>query len=168
VKLIAKFQIKIEKMDLQKWKSLTKTEQNTYWNNVTENYTRYRTTELKYQSYGNNSDERRNNRDERQPCCVGRLYTDEKFPSFSKPDDCSLSVSEDNIYNGSLVDIKMNVVMKWEGYYSQLYDGQMCMYQVNENSTINGIANGLCFSFKGVSLSSGLWPEFICMYEKAA
>ena len=55
--------------------------------------------------------------------------------------------------------------MSWNGYLSQLYDGQLCLYMVNNNSYIKGHDKGTAFYFDGVKLITGKWPEFLCLYE---
>lgn len=99
------------------------------------------------------------------PNNIGLIWCSVPFPHYPQPiQGTSIVLDDDNIYNGHLED-DHPLTMRWEGYITQVYDGDFRMRPVNlETSTISGVCNGIAFHFTGVTLDYGCWPCFIEMY----
>lgn len=133
------------------WNSLSRQSQLDMFSKLTKNYDRYSTYEDKFKI------------PPVAPGYVGRLYTNEPFPHVIVSDS-TVSISYDNIYNGSCIEDQLE--MNWNGYISQLYDGQLHLYAYNiDKASITGINKDEDFEFKGIKLIRGSWPGFLCLYE---
>ena len=99
------------------------------------------------------------------PNCIGLIWCSVPFPHYPKAiQGTTVVLDDDNIYNGRLED-DHPLTMRWEGYITQVYDGDLRMRPVNlETSTITGVCNGIAFHFTGVTLDYGCWPGFIELY----
>jgi hypothetical protein len=111
-----------------------------------------------------------------KPSYIGPLYWNTPFPHYSNRDGTTIQLSENNIYEGSLVDIcvKERVEMNWKGYTCQLYDGILKLCPINSEAEINGTIENIVttgkssvlnFRFVAQNLVSGCYPGFIEMYH---
>lgn len=99
-----------------------------------------------------------------QPGCINGLYCIIAFPEHFGEGWFTM-VDEENIFNGRLQDDEENLTMRWYGYTSMIYDGQLKLGVQSANSWIKGLNNGCPFEFKGNKIVKGAWPEFLCLYE---
>lgn len=124
------------------------------------------TLEEKWKLIGSGYKRVRENVKTSKPDFIGGLYQDIPFPCL-KDGNTYINTETENTYNGSLKYGQNEVVMTWEGYVSQLRDGELKMSPLSqETSTIKGTCNGINFEFRGSTLLFGVWPGFLLIYEK--
>lgn len=104
-----------------------------------------------------------------KPNYIGPLYCNCPMPNYKTKDGTSIELDKDNVYNGTLVDEdKQNndyTTLRWEGYASQLYDGELKLTPINTPASIKGVCNGFNFEFKDTELLFGVWPGFLLLYK---
>jgi hypothetical protein len=102
-----------------------------------------------------------------KPDYIGPLYRNIPMPHYTVTDGTSITLDDDNIFNGTLIDKDEtdNVTMSWKGYTCQLYDGELKMSPINDTATITGTCNGIAFAFDRTELIFGCWPGFLSLYK---
>jgi len=97
------------------------------------------------------------------PNWLPALYCNLMFPNLVH-NDLVISLNENNILEGELILEELNgcsIKMKWDGYVSQLYDGELFLAVIDNNETIEGNINEHQFKFVADKLVSGKWPGFL-------
>jgi hypothetical protein len=89
------------------------------------------------------------------------------MPHYKTKDGTSIQLDCDNVFNGNLVDEDgaTKTHLRWEGYASQLYDGELKLTPVNSPASIKGVCNAFNFEFKDTELLYGVWPGFLLLYK---
>lgn len=101
------------------------------------------------------------------PNSIGTLYCNLPFPNYSLTDS-QCTIDPNNVLCGAMDDDDGidKVRIEWQGYASQLYDGELKLSPQTKNASIRGTCNGREFHFQGSRHVSGVWPGFLLLYAR--
>lgn len=115
---------------------------------------------------GGKCDSNKKSRSMTAPNWIPAMQCNFPFPIWANS-KFMVTVHSDNILNGELeYTDTVQLRMRWTGYASQLYDGQIKLCAQNKDAKITGILNGEKFIFEKAELVTGQWPGCLCLYDK--
>lgn len=143
-------------MELLKYNEMAKEERDSFLKKFIPDNTRSRASVMKYKR-------------ENSVSYVDCLYSNKFFWS-GKTDSLTITLDDNNILNGKLEsrtkEGDVECYMEWTGYVSQIYDGQVYMTALFEDSKIEGTVEKKTFSFKGIDpQGDSPWPGFLVLFE---
>ena len=101
------------------------------------------------------------------PNWLPALYCIIPFPNFETT-KLTVKINDNNILSGTLdlsdtysTDTKYSAHLEWNGYVSQIYDGQLYMVVVNDDVKIVGHVNNIKIAFDKDRMLEYAWPGFL-------
>ncbi len=99
------------------------------------------------------------------PNYINPLYTNIPFPNYTSG-GTSIELDKLNILIGKLVNDRYQITVAWNGYVTNVYDGEIKMCPVTDNAFIEGSCDGVKFRFEKTQLVYGKWPGFLNIFKK--
>jgi hypothetical protein len=104
----------------------------------------------------------------KEPYYLPALYCNQPFPSFTHP-SCQIRLQDNNILSGHVtyMSVQGRINLKWKGYVSQLYDGELRLGVVSPDASITGQFGEEEFVIGRSQLVRGVPPAFLKIYDES-